>query len=186
MLYLIGVVVLVALLAVVLYNRLIRTRNMVDNAWSQVDVQLKRRLDLIPNLVESVKGYAAHEKSTFEAVINARNAAVAAPSAPESQAQANNALTGALRQLFALSEAYPDLKANQNFLQLQSRITGLENAITDRREYYNDSANVNNIRIQQFPDALVARMFGFSDARMLEFDAQEIADVDVRSAFGSA
>ena len=112
------VVALLAVFVVITYNGLIRRRNQVDNAWSQVDVQLKRRLDLVPNLVETVKGYAAHEKATLEAVITARNAAMAAGPGPEAQGQADNMLTGALRQLFALSEAYPDLKANQNFLAL--------------------------------------------------------------------
>ena len=115
----IAVVALLAIYVVISYNALIRRRNQVDNAWSQVDVQLKRRLDLVPNLVETVKGYAAHERATLEAVITARNAAMAAGPGPEAQGQADNMLTGALRQLFALSEAYPDLKANQNFLALQ-------------------------------------------------------------------
>lgn len=115
----IGIVLLVAVIGVVLYNGLVRSRNQVDNAWSQVDVQLKRRLDLIPNLVETVKGYAAHEQKTFDAVIQARSAAMSAAPTPASQATADTAVSGALRQLFALSEAYPDLKANQNFLALQ-------------------------------------------------------------------
>jgi LemA protein len=175
MLYLLGVVVIVALLSVVLYNRLVRTRNMVDNAWSQVDVQLKRRLDLIPNLVETVKGYAAHEKSTFEAVINARNAAVAAPSAPQSQAQANNALTGALRQLFALSEAYPDLKANQNFLALQEELTSTESRVAYARQFYNDSVLGYHNQLDTFPTILIAKLGTFAHREF--FEAEDAAKV---------
>jgi len=175
MLYLLGVVVIVALLAVVLYNRLVRTRNMVDNAWSQVDVQLKRRLDLIPNLVETVKGYAAHEKSTFEAVINARNAAVAAPSAPESQAQASNALTGALRQLFALSEAYPDLKANQNFLALQEELTSTESRVAYARQFYNDSVLGYHNQLDTFPTILIAKLGPFTHREF--FEAEDSAKI---------
>ncbi len=175
MLYLLGVVVIVALLAVVLYNRLVRTRNMVDNAWSQVDVQLKRRLDLIPNLVETVKGYAAHEKSTFEAVINARNAAVAAPSAPGSQAQANNALTGALRQLFALSEAYPDLKANQNFLALQEELTSTESRVAYARQFYNDSVLGYHNQLDTFPTILIAKLGTFAHREF--FEAEDSAKI---------
>src|SRR3954454_18034824 len=113
------IVVAIVIYAIVAYNGLIRGKNQIENAWSQIDVQLKRRIDLIPNLVETVKGYAAHERETLDAVIRARNAAIAAPPTPNAQADANNQITGALRQLFALGEAYPDLKANQNFLALQ-------------------------------------------------------------------
>ncbi|MSX92704.1 MAG: LemA family protein, partial [Actinobacteria bacterium] len=127
------VVVLLALFAVAAYNGLVRRRNQVDNAWSQIDVQLKRRIDLIPNLVETVKGYAAHEKTTLEAVINARNAGMSAANTPGAQAAADNQITGALRQLFALSESYPDLKANQNFLALQEELTATEGRVSYAR-----------------------------------------------------
>lgn len=167
-------VVIVLVFAVFLYNRLIRNRNLVDNAWAQVDVQLKRRLDLIPNLIETVKGYAAHEKSTFEAVINARNAAVAAPSGPGLQAQANNALTGALRQLFALSEAYPDLKANQNFLALQEELTSTESRVAYARQFYNDSVLGYHNQLDTFPTLLLAKMGNFE--RREFFEAEDAAD----------
>ena len=134
----IAVVALLAIYVVISYNALIRRRNQVDNAWSQVDVQLKRRLDLVPNLVETVKGYAAHERATLEAVITARNAAMAAGPGPEAQGKADNMLTGALRQLFALSEAYPDLKANQNLLALQEELTSTESRVAYARQFYND------------------------------------------------
>ena len=124
-----GIVVVLVLFGILAFNGLVRRRNQVENAWSQIDVQLKRRLDLIPNLVETVKAYASHEKTTLDAVIQARNAAIAAPQNPVAQAQADNALTGALRQVFALSEAYPDLKANQNFLALQEELTATEGRV---------------------------------------------------------
>ena len=123
------VVVLLIIYAISARNGLIRRRNQIENAWSQIDVQLKRRIDLIPNLVETVKGYAAHEKETLDAVIKARNAAIAAPDTPNAQANADSQLTGALRQVFALSEAYPDLKANQNFLALQEELTATEGRV---------------------------------------------------------
>src|SRR5262245_18642267 len=132
-----GVAVIVVLFVIATYNSLVNRRVETQNAWSQIDVQLKRRYDLIPNLVETVKGYAAHEKETLERVIQARNAAISAKSVGE-HAAAENALTGALRQVFALSEAYPDLKANQNFLALQEELTATENRIGFARQHYND------------------------------------------------
>ena len=179
---LLGVVLLIVLWLVTAYNGLIGLRNRVDNAWAQVEVQLKRRYDLIPNLVETVKGYAAHEQQTFERVIAARNAAQSAQG-PAEQAQAENLLTGALRQLFALAEAYPELKTNETFLHLQTRITGLENSIADRREFYNDSVNVNNVRVEQFPDTLVARLFGFGQFSLLRFATEEKQDVNLKQLF---
>jgi LemA protein len=166
-------IIVVALVAVLIgaYNGLIRRRNQVDNAWSQIDVQLKRRLDLIPNLVETVKGYAAHERETLEAVISARNAAIAAPDEPVPQAQAEGALTGALRQLFALGEAYPDLKANQNFLALQEELTSTENKISFARQHYNDSAMTYNNKTEMFPSNLVANLFRFEPAEFFEVEA---------------
>lgn len=155
------IIILVVVLALVLvYNSLIQRRNRVDNAWSQIDVQLRRRLDLIPNLVETVKGYAAHEQSTLDAVVNARNAAISAPSTPAAQAGADNAVTGALRQLFALSESYPDLKANQNFLALQEELTATEGRVSYARQFYNDSVLGLNNAIQKVPGVFVARLAG--------------------------
>ena len=157
-----GIVAAVLLLLVVAYNSLIQRRNRVDNAWSQIDVQLKRRLDLIPNLVESVKGYAAHEQSTFDAVIKARQSALAAPPTPGAQAGADNAVTGALRQLFALSEAYPDLKANQNFLALQEELTSTESRVAYARQFYNDEVLGLNNAIQKVPGVFIARLAGIT------------------------
>jgi LemA protein len=157
------VVVLLILFVIVTYNGLVRTRNRIDNAFSQIAVQLKRRHDLIPNLVETVKGYAAHERGTLEAVIQARNAAVAAQGrGPDAQAGAENMLSGALRQLFALSENYPDLKANANFQQLMAELSDIENKIAAARRFFNNSVSEYNTGIQQFPAALFAGMFGFT------------------------
>jgi LemA protein len=168
-----AVVALLVVLFVVLYNGLVRSRNQVDNAWSQVDVQLKRRLDLIPNLVETVKGYASHEKSTFEAVINARSAAMAAAPTPGAQGQADNVLSGALRQLFALSEAYPDLKANQNFLAMQEELTSTESRVAYARQFYNDSVLGYHNKLDTFPTVLVAKMGNFP--RREFFEAEDSA-----------
>src|SRR5205809_2017657 len=153
-----GVIVLWAMLS---YNRLVSLREQVRAAWAQIDVLLKRRHDLIPNLVETVKGYAAHERGTLEAVVQARNAAVAAQG-PAQQAAAENMLTGALRQMFALAEAYPDLKANQNFQQLQAELSDVENKIAAARRFFNNSVQEYNTGIQQFPAALFAATLGFS------------------------
>jgi LemA protein len=167
------IIVIVVLLAIGLfvfaYNSAVRLRNRVESAWSQISVQLLRRHDLIPNLVETVKGYAAHERQTLEAVTNARGAAVQAQQAgPAQQAQAENVLTGALRQLFALSERYPDLKANQNFLALQEELTSTEDRIAYARQFYNDSVQSYNTRIQTFPTVLVAGMFNFQKREFFE------------------
>jgi LemA protein len=170
--WIIAAVVLVIVVVAAMYNGLVRSRNRVDNAWSQVDVQLKRRYDLIPNLVETVKGYAAHEQETFERVIEARNAAQAAQG-PAEQAEAENFLTGALRQLFALAEAYPQLRASENFAALQGELAETENKIAVSRQIYNDTVLTFNNRVQQVPTNLVASMFGF-DAREF-FDAGEEA-----------
>jgi LemA protein len=169
----IAILVLLALYAIWAYNGLIRRRNQIENAWSQIDVQLKRRLDLIPNLVETVKGYAAHERETLENVIRARNAAIAAPDTPNAQADANNQITGALRQLFALGEAYPDLKANQNFLALQEELTATEGRVAYARQFYNDSVLDYNNKLQQFPTMIFARMLKFE--RREYFEADEAA-----------
>lgn len=162
-------IVVVAVLggAVVLYNRLVRLRNNVDNGWSQIDVQLQRRTDLIPNLVNTVKGYAAHERETLEAVIAARNSLSSAGTPAEAGA-ADNILSGALRQIFALSEAYPDLKANTNFLQLQSELTETEGRVAYSRQYYNDAVTRYNIATQVFPSSIVASLGRFSERELFE------------------
>jgi LemA protein len=171
----IGIVVLVAIIGIVLYNGLVRSRNQVDNAWSQVDVQLKRRLDLIPNLVETVKGYATHEQKTFDAVIQARSAAMSAAPTPGSQATADNMVSGALRQLFALSEAYPDLKANQNFLALQEELSATEGRVAYARQFYNDSVLGYHNKLDTFPTLIVAKFGSFS--RREFFEAEDGARV---------
>ncbi|MCE5279852.1 MAG: LemA family protein [Planctomycetaceae bacterium] len=163
-------VVLGAVMLIGLYNSLVRKRIMTQEAWSQIDVQLKRRYDLIPNLVETVKGYAAHEKNTLEAVIAARNAASSATGVAE-KAQAENMLTGALRQIFALSEAYPNLKANENFQHLQEELSHTENNIAFARQHYNDSTAIYNSAVQTFPSNMVAGMFGFTIREYFELEA---------------
>jgi len=165
----IAVIVLAILYFVLAFNGAVRLRNRVDSAWSQISVQLQRRHDLIPNLLETVKGYAAHERQTLEAVTAARTGAVQAQQAgPAQQAQAENVLTGALRQLFALSESYPDLKANQNFLNLQEELTSTEDRIAYARQFYNDSVQKYNTKIQTFPTMIVAGMFNFSTREFFE------------------
>ncbi len=161
------IIVLAVIVFMVLYNGLVRLRNRVDNAWSQIDVQLQRRHDLIPNLVETVKGYAAHERQTLEAVVQARNNAVQAQG-PADQAQAENVLTGALRQLFAVAEAYPDLKANQNFLNLQEELTASEDRVAYARQFYNDSVLTYNTKTQSLPSSILAGMFNFSQREYFE------------------
>ena len=173
------IVVLLVLGAVFSYNRLVRDRNRVDGAWSQIDVQLKRRHDLIPNLVETVKGYAAHERGTFEAVTNARANAISAQG-PEQQAQAENALTGALKSLFAVAEAYPDLKANQNFLNLQEEITTSEDRIAYARQFYNDSVVSYNTRIQRFPTVMLASAFNFERRELFDAAPEDTEPVQVQ------
>ncbi len=158
----VALVVLAGLIVVGIYNALVSKRIRANEAWSQIDVQLKRRYDLIPNLVETVKGYAAHERQTLEGVIQARNAAIAVPAGNiAQQAQAENVLTGALRQIFALSEAYPNLKANDNFRQLQEELASTENRIAFARQYYNDSVGTFNTACQVFPSNIMANMFNF-------------------------
>ena len=169
---LIIVVAAIALFLIGLYNSLVGLRQQVKNAWSQIDVQLKRRYDLIPNLVETVKGYAAHEKETFERVVQARNAAAGAQGVAQ-QAQAENALTGALRQLFAVAEAYPDLKANQNFLALQEELTSTENKISFARQHYNDVTASYNTRRLSFPANLFAAALGFPPEEYFEIELAE-------------
>lgn len=177
----VGVLVLLAILiSISTYNGLVRARNHVDNAWSQIDVQLKRRHDLIPNLIETVKGYAKHEQETFDKVIQARNAAMnAASGGPVATAQAENALSGTLKSLFALSEAYPDLKANQNFLSLQEELTSTEDRIAYARQFYNDRVLAYNNKCQTFPSSIFAGMFNFTTREFFEAPPEETAPVKV-------
>ncbi len=165
-----GLVVLVVVFGIAAYNGLIRGRNQVENSWSQIDVQLKRRIDLIPNLVETVKGYATHEKETLDRVIQARNSAISAPSSPHAQAAADTALSGALRQVFALSEAYPDLKANQNFLALQEELSATEGRVAYARQFYNDSVLNYNNKLETFPTVIFANMLKFEKREYFEAD----------------
>jgi LemA protein len=179
MTFLIALVVLVAVVVIWLvgmYNGLVRLKNQVKNAWAQIDVQLKRRHDLIPNLVETVKGYAAHEKSTLDDVVRARTQAVSAQGV-ENQARAEQELTGALGRLMVVVEQYPDLKANQNFLGLQEELTSTENRIGFSRQHYNDSVMHYNTRIQSFPQNVVAGMFGFAADAFFEIQDESVREV---------
>ena len=173
----IGAIVLIVLYVIFIYNRLVSLRQTVSQSWSDISVQLKQRHDLVPNLVETVKGYAAHERGTLDAVVKARNAAVAA-SGPADQAKAENMLTGALRQLFALSEAYPDLKANENFLSLQSELSDIENKIAAARRFFNNAVSEYNAAIQQFPAVMIAGPLGFAERTFFELDEGERAAVE--------
>src|SRR3954452_7244447 len=164
------IVVAIVIYCIVAYNGLIRGKNQVENAWSQIDVQLKRRIDLIPNLVETVKAYAAHEEDTLDAGVRARNAAIAAPDTPAGQADASNQISGALRQIFALSEAYPDLKANQNFLALQEELTATEGRVAYARQFYNDSVKDYNTKLEAFPSVFFARMMKYDKREYFEAD----------------
>ena len=168
------VVVVVALWLFVTYNGLVKLRNQTKNAWAQIDVQLKRRHDLIPNLVETVKGYAAHERQTLEAVIQARNTAVGAVGkGVGEQARAEGGLSGALSKLFAVAEQYPNLKANENFLALQEELTSTENKISFSRQFYNDSVLNYNNKIQMAPSNMVAGVFGFKTGEFFQVEAPE-------------
>lgn len=179
---LIGIVVVAVLLAMWLFNRLVRLRNEVDTGWSNIDVQLKRRNDLIPNLVEAVKGYAAHERGVFEEVTEAR-AAVARAAGPGEAGDADSLLGQALGRLFAVAEAYPELQASQNFRQLQEELTDTEDKIASARRYYNSTVLAYNNAGQTFPSLLVARLFGFTAREFFEAGEGERAPVAV--AFSS-
>ena len=179
------VVVVIAGWLMLAYNGLVSRRNQVKEAWSDIDVQLKRRYDLIPNLVETVKGYAAHEKQTLDAVITARNSAMqvhdAKGATPEQMAQAEGALAGALKTVFALSEAYPDLKANTNFLKLQDELSDTENKIQAARRFYNGNVRDYNTAIQTFPTNLMANSFGFQAEKFFEMeDVKQRENVSVK------
>jgi LemA protein len=163
------IVLLLVFWVIALYNRLVRSRNRVDNSWAQIEVQLKRRHDLIPNLIETVKGYAAHERGTFEAVTQARTAAQQAQG-PAAAAQAEGILSQALGRLFAVAEAYPDLKASQNFLELQGQLSDTEDKIAVSRQVYNDTVLTFNNAIQTFPSVVIANSFGFSKREFFEVE----------------
>jgi len=166
-----GILIIVGLYLIVLYNRLITFRNRVENAWAQVDVQLRRRYDLIPNLVETVKGYAAHEREVFENVARARQAAISAQS-PGEKGAAEGQLTQALRQLFAVAEAYPTLRASENFQNLQEQLAQTENKIAYARQFYNDTVFRYNTTIEKFPANLFARSLGFAKKEYFEVERE--------------
>jgi len=175
-----GVVLVFVFIIVGMYNSLVKLRQYTRNAWSQIDVQLKRRYDLIPNLVETAKGYMKHEKETLEAVIKARQTAIDAGSVAE-QGRAENMLTGALRQLFAVSENYPELKANENMMQVQEELTSTENRIGFARQHYNDSVSTYNVKVESFPSNTIANMFSFKMAEYFELeDASQREPVKVQ------
>lgn len=169
---LIAVVAIIVLFVINTYNTLVGLRNKVKDQWAQIDVQLKRRFDLIPNLVETVKGYAKHESSTLEAVVKARNTYLSA-STPEAQMKADGELTQAITKLFALSEAYPELKANENFKQLQSELTSTEDKISYARQFYNDSVMTYNNKVQMFPTNIIANIFNFKESKFFEIENEK-------------
>ena len=173
------VVVVVGLYLAMSYNRLVKLRNRIANAWAQIDVQLKRRYDLIPNLVETVKGYAKHEREAFEAVTQARANAINAQGVA-AQAGAENMLTSTLKSLFAVAEAYPELKANQNFLALQEELTSTEGRIAYARQFYNDAVLQLNTKVQSFPSNIIANMFGFREHEYFEADDTSRGPVTVQ------
>ena len=182
-----GIIVLMVFYLINIYNHLVRIKHNVSKAWSNIDVLLKQRHDEIPKLVETCRQYMKFEQETLEKVMLARSQV---SSARENQdmaglGMAEGALRMGLGQLFALVEDYPDLKANENFQHLQGRISTLENTIADRREFYNESVNINNVGIEQFPDIIVARMFAFGKRDLLEFDGAEVADVNMKQLFDS-
>lgn len=182
-----GVLLVIVVYATMLYNNLVQLKHNVSKAWANIDVLLKQRHDELPKLVETCKQYMKFEQETLQKVMEARSKVFAAREAqniPE-LGQAEGALRATLGHLFALAESYPDLKTNQSFQQLQARISSLENAIADRREFYNESVNVNNVRIEQFPDTIIAGMFNFKPAALLEFREAEKADVDMKQLFSS-
>jgi LemA protein len=181
-----GVIVVAAVYAVMIYNGLVQVKHTVSKAWANIDVLLKQRHDELPKLVETCKQYKQFEQDTLQRVVEARSRVQAARENQDIPAlgQAEGALRIGLGQLFAVAEAYPELKANENFMQLQGRITALENAIADRRELYNEAVNINNVRIEQFPDSVLARMFHFESKPLLEFSSAEKGDVDMKALFG--
>ena len=178
--WIIGIIILIVVVYIIsLYNRLVVLKNKVDNSWAQVDVQLKRRYDLIPNLVETVKGYATHEKEVFENIAKARQVAISAQS-PAEKSQAENQLTQALRQLFAVAEAYPELKANENFMHLQNELSETENKIAYSRQFYNDTVFMYNSSIEKFPANIFAEVFGYKKREYFETQGEEREPVKVQ------
>jgi LemA protein len=179
MFILLAIIVIIAIIVISIYNRLVVLRNRIENAWSQIDVQLKRRADLIPNLVETVKGYAAHEKEVFQKVTEARAALMSAKGVKE-QGEANNMLTGALKTLFAVAENYPELKANQNFMMLQEELSGTESKIAYARQFYNDTVlKFDNLR-EKFPSNIIANMFGFKEREYFAVEEAAREPVEVK------
>lgn len=180
-----GIIVSVLIYAIILYNNLVRLKHNVSKSWSNIDVLLKQRHDELPKLVETCKQYMKHERETLQAVILARNNIQQARDHENVKevGAAETEMRSGLNKLFAVAESYPDLKANENFQHLQARITGLENSIADRREFYNDSVNINNTRIEQFPDVIIARIFNFGMRDLLQFSEAETADVNVKDLF---
>lgn len=176
----VGVVAIVALYWIAQYNGFVKLRNWIEEAWAQIDVQLKRRYDLIPNLVETVKGYAQHEKETFERVIAARNQLFSGNASRSEQMEANEALSGALKNLFALREAYPDLKAHEGFNKLQEQLEGTENKIAAARQLYNRTVMQYNTKLQSFPSNLIGSVHGFTRSEMLEATEEERQNVRVQ------
>ena len=166
----IGLAVLVGLYVMVTYNALVSLRVRVNEAWSDISIQMKRRYNLVPNLIETIKGYAAHESGVFEAVTEARASALANEGSPEAQAKSENILSGALKSLFAVAEAYPDLKANENFLGLQSELSEIEDTIQAARRFYNGNVRLNNTKVAQFPSNIIANMFRFARGEFFELD----------------
>ncbi|GMU50131.1 MAG: hypothetical protein AMXMBFR31_23570 [Candidatus Desulfobacillus denitrificans] len=180
-----GLILVAVVYGVMIYNGLVQVKHAVSKAWANIDVLLKQRHDELPKLVETCKQYKQFEQETLQRVIEARSQVHAARESQDIAAlgQAEGALRMGLGRLFAIAEAYPDLKANESFLQLQSRITALENAIADRRELYNEAVNINNVRIEQFPDSIIAGLFRFEARPLLEFASAEKADVDMKTLF---
>lgn len=175
----VAAIVILVLWFILAYNSFVALRNRIENSWSQIDVQLKRRFDLVPNLMEAVKGYMKHEKVTFKMVTEARGAVTKAQGFKQS-AQAENMLTGALKSLFAVAEAYPELKANQNFLMLQEELSGIESKIAFTRQFYNDSVLQLNTKTETFPDSIIASMFGFKKKEYFEVTETEKQNVKVK------
>ncbi len=172
---------------IMLYNSLVSVKNNISKAWSNIEILLKQRHDELPKLIDTCKQYMKHEQETLERVMLARSQVSKAQQSHDVTAlgAAEGALRSGLGNLFALAEAYPELKANENFLHLQSRISGLENAIADRREFYNESVNINNVRIEQFPDLLVAKLFNFPRFELMRFASEELRDIDIGKRFNS-
>ena len=181
------ILALVLIYLVITYNSLVSIKNNVAKAWANIDVLLKQRNDELPKLIDTCKAYMAHESQTLEKVISARMGVDAARQSQDvaGLGKAESVLSKSIGGLYAVAENYPDLKADQTFINLQQRITGLENQIADRREFYNDSVNNNNVRIAQFPDLIVAKLFNFEPAQMLRFASEELKDIDVSARFSA-